>query len=148
TIARRFDIAVATLKTTNNLKTDNLRVGQTLQIAGAATVLNEYPSAEELMHNFRKRPMGTHHVFHTVAAGDSLWKIARKHKTSVSSLTRLNKVTSKTKLKPGQKLVVSTQGQPELLPTDEPHKMIYHIQPGDTLYTIATRFKVSTQNIL
>jgi membrane-bound lytic murein transglycosylase D len=146
-IAQKFSTNVNAIKTTNNLQTNNLRIGQTLQIAGAVNIPSEYPSAEELMQNFRK-PTGASKVYHTVKAGDSLWKISRQHKTSVKSLTRLNNLSSTAKLKLGQKLIVSTAGQPELLPTDEPHKMIYQIQPGDTLHTIATRFKLSTQKIL
>ena len=38
--------------------------------------------------------------------GDSLWKLARRHKVSVKKLRRWNRMRRRSHLKPGQKLVV------------------------------------------
>jgi membrane-bound lytic murein transglycosylase D len=43
-----------------------------------------------------------------VKSGDSLWTIARKHKTSVKHIQQLNNLNAKSIIKPGQKLKVST----------------------------------------
>jgi LysM repeat protein len=45
--------------------------------------------------------------YHEVLQGDSLFKIAQKHGITVEELCRLNKITSKTVIRPGQKLLVA-----------------------------------------
>lgn len=45
--------------------------------------------------------------YHEVRQGDSLFKIAQKHGITVEELCRLNKITSKTVIRPGQKLLVA-----------------------------------------
>jgi membrane-bound lytic murein transglycosylase D len=55
-----------------------------------------------------------------------------------------NNLNGSSKLKPGQKLVVSQQISYD--PKD--NKITYQIQPGDTLHTIAHRFDVSKKELL
>lgn len=45
-------------------------------------------------------------VYAKVRRGDSLWKLARRHKTSIKKLTRWNRISRKKILRPGQKLVI------------------------------------------
>jgi hypothetical protein len=45
--------------------------------------------------------------YHEVLQGDSLFKIAQKHGITVEELCFLNKITSKTVIRPGQKLIVA-----------------------------------------
>ena len=45
--------------------------------------------------------------YHEVRQGDSLFKIAQKHGITVEELCRLNKITSKTVIRPGQTLLVA-----------------------------------------
>ncbi len=45
--------------------------------------------------------------YHKVRQGDSLLKIAQKYGTTVEKLCRFNKITSKTVIRPGQKLLVA-----------------------------------------
>lgn len=45
-------------------------------------------------------------AYHTIKSGDTLGAIARKHKTTVSKLCKLNKIKSTTTLKIGRKLIV------------------------------------------
>lgn len=149
-IAKRFDTSVAAIKTHNNLKNDFLKVGQVLQISGAGPAPythSDYPSADELMRNYRTR-VNTQATYYTVKPGDNLWSIARRHNTSVAALNRTNSLTNKSKLKPGQKLLITAQTAPALVATDPSGKVVYEIQQGDTLHGIATRFKLSTKEIL
>lgn len=48
----------------------------------------------------------TKHATHTVKSGESLWTIAKSQNTSVSKLAKLNNLSAKSVLKPGQKLRV------------------------------------------
>lgn len=109
-IARQFDTSVATLKTNNQLKNDFLRIGQVLQISSLATLpgYGELPSADELMRNYRNGN-NANRRYHTVRSGDSLWKIARQHKTTVNTLARLNNISRNSTLKLGQKLLINSR---------------------------------------
>lgn len=74
-IANQYGITVDTLKSLNGLTSNNLTVGQIIEL----------PSAEESSE-------GTY----TVVSGDNLWKIANKYGTTVSELKALNNLTSNT----------------------------------------------------
>ncbi len=45
-------------------------------------------------------------VYTKVRRGDSLWKLARRHRTSIKKLTRWNRISRKKILRPGQKLII------------------------------------------
>jgi LysM repeat protein len=49
----------------------------------------------------------TESLYHEVRPGETLFRIAKKHSMSVDKLCRLNRITPKTLLHPGQKLLVS-----------------------------------------
>ncbi len=55
----------------------------------------------EITQKPKKEPKKT---FHTIKKGDNLGAIARKHKTTVSKICKLNNIKPTTKLKPGRKL--------------------------------------------
>jgi LysM repeat protein len=44
---------------------------------------------------------------YTVQPGDSLWKIAKKNKTTINAIVQLNKIDEKATLKPGMTLIIS-----------------------------------------
>jgi hypothetical protein len=48
-------------------------------------------------------------VYASVKRGDSLWKLARRHKTTIPKLTDWNQLRRKSTLRPGQKLVIGWQ---------------------------------------
>lgn len=82
TIARQYGTSVNTLKSLNNLLSDNLTIGQVLKV----------PSGESQEDKA-----------YTVKSGDSLWKIANQYRTTVSEIKNLNGLTSNT-LRIGQVL--------------------------------------------
>lgn len=49
----------------------------------------------------------TQSLYHEVRSGETLFRIAKKHSMTVDKLCRLNRITPKTLLHPGQKLLVS-----------------------------------------
>lgn len=49
----------------------------------------------------------TESLYHEVRSGETLFRIAKKHSMSVDKICRLNRITPKTLLHPGQKLLVS-----------------------------------------
>jgi LysM repeat protein len=88
-IARRHGVTVAALQATNGVSSSALRPGQSLRIPapGAGSVVAA---------TYRVRP------------GDSLWAIARRHETNVSTLRQANGLRSN-ELRPGQVLALPTR---------------------------------------
>jgi membrane-bound lytic murein transglycosylase D len=88
---------------------------------------------------------------HRIASGDSLSTIARRYGTSVSKLMTLNGMRN-TKIRAGKKLILpGTVPAERRLAASTPRASqsgIYVIQRGDSLWSIARRFKVSQQQLV
>lgn len=82
---------------------------------------------------FRQRP-----VWYRVRTDDSLWKIARKFRTSVDALKRANHISSSI-IHPGQKLRIP--------PGDNVAYVKHRVRPGETLYGLARRYGTSVAAI-
>jgi LysM repeat protein len=80
---------------------------------------------------------------YTVASGDSLWSIAKKHGTTVTELARANKLTSNSRLSVGQKLIIPGKTPAAAAAGGGPAEAIsgatYVVKLGDTLSGIAHR---------
>ena len=120
-IAKKFGISVDELKEANNLSGNLLNIGQNLLIPGKE---EDIPSGDD--------------IYYTVQKGDSLYAIASKYNTTVDEIKRLNNLTSNT-LSIGQRLLIKkvtpTKGQ------------TYMVQKGDSLYSIAQKFKTTVDNL-
>ena len=81
-IANKYDTTVEKIKSTNNLKSNTLSIGQVLVI----------PSSSEF-------------ITYTVKKGDNLWLIANKYNTTVDSIKKLNNLSSNN-LQINQKLIL------------------------------------------
>lgn len=86
-IANKFNLSVEELKNINNLKSNNLSIGQKLLVSGT---LKEDNSDFDI---------------YIVKSGDSLWSIANKYGTTVDKLKDINKLNSNL-LSIGMKLLV------------------------------------------
>lgn len=82
-IAKRYNLNINDIKSINNLKTDNLSIGQKLKI----------PTTNEKYINYQ------------VEKGDSLYQIAKKFNVTVNEIKSLNNLTSNI-LSIGQKLKI------------------------------------------
>ena len=96
---------------------------------------------------------------YVVAAGDSLWKIAKKFGISINSLKNANDISGDI-IYPGQLLTIP-QGAANTAPAPKPEEsqapmpnntkwpdVTYIVQPGDTATSIAKKFGVSTQEVM
>ena len=93
---------------------------------------------------------------HRVKSGESLWSISRRYGMSVPQLARMNHVSTKTVLQPGQRLQVAGSGgsgasaaaeaAPERVAAAS-GKVSYRVRRGDTLSAIARRFAVSVRDL-
>lgn len=141
-IAKRFGTSVAAIQSTNNLKSSQLKIGQSLSIPGQAPMSSPYAiQAEQEIAQRNQKNTGT---YYTIQSGDSFWAIAKKHGTSVNNLLKWNELSANAKLKPGQKLLVVNKATSQA--TD--NKITYQIKSGDTLHKIASKFDVSQKDIL
>lgn len=118
-IARKYGVSVEDLKNKNNLTSNSLSIGQVLLIPGSDKV-DEY---------------------YTVNKGDTLYSIAKRYGTSVSSLKEINNLSSNN-LSVGQKLKIAnnTSNDTNALNT-------YVVKAGDNLYKIARENNVSVSEI-
>jgi LysM repeat protein len=100
-------------------------------------------------------PLHAQTASHTVRPGDTLASIAARYGTTVSAIMRLNKLSDPNLIRPGQFLplppeaaisstALTTAGDsaaPTLLSNEATR--VYLAQPGDTLATVAAKFKTT-----
>ena len=85
---------------------------------------------------------------YTVRKGDSLWKIAQRFGVSEKELRVWNRLGWSNLLRPGQVLAVSNKGKQIVKRSSGPtRKLVYRVQPGDTLWGIGRQFDVKMDQI-
>lgn len=104
-IARQHGTTYGTLKRLNNLKSDTVRVGQTLVLPDSGAVMPDVaapktPTPAPAIN----RSGGT--FKHTVKAGETLEAISRMYKVSQREVGIANNIADPSKLRPGQELVI------------------------------------------
>jgi membrane-bound lytic murein transglycosylase D len=135
-LAAANDLSSRQLRVFNHLDNDFLRVGQSLRIPSTSTVT---------------LPNVANTSSYTVRRGDSLWSIARRGKTSIDTLARLNRIGRRDLLRVGQTIRLPL---PNALPTqlsDAPSKIRriqYKVRRGDSLSRIAKKFRVRVEDIV
>ncbi|MBM7690857.1 LysM repeat protein [Peribacillus deserti] len=136
-IAKNSATTIAKLKELNKLKSDSIFLGQKLQLPDTKTSSTQ--------------PAKTQSTY-IVVKGDSLDKISKKLKVSISDLKKWNSLKSD-KVLLGQKLLVTNTIKTPA--ADVPQKAnpkdklsppaTYIVQPGDSLWKIATKHSVTVE---
>ncbi len=90
-IAKRYGTTVQKIKSSNNLSSSHLYIGQALKIPGFKTK----PLPETAQLNT-----------YSVKRGDSPFTIAQKHNMQLARLLMINRLTPRSKIFPGQKLFI------------------------------------------
>ena len=86
-----------------------------------------------------------------VRSGDSLWRIAKRHRMSVATLARLNGMGPGDTLRAGQKLVLNrgaASGKKSGGPSGNSRQVSYKVRSGDTLSRIAQVFGVTVSDLV
>ncbi len=84
---------------------------------------------------------------YTVKSGDSLWKIANEHGSTVNKLMQLNNLQSD-RLDIGDKLILQANiGQAQNTAVVQPASGVYIVQAGDCLSLIAQRYGMSVETL-
>ncbi|APZ44162.1 hypothetical protein BW247_14555 [Acidihalobacter ferrooxydans] len=143
TIAAAHHISPAKLEALNNLTPNSvLHPGMILRLSAPAT-------AESTAATVTPQAAATQTV--TVQPGDSLWTIAAAHHISPAKLEALNNLTPNSVLHPGMTLRLSTPATAEsTAATVTPQaaaKQTVTVQPGDSLWTIATAHHISLSRL-
>src|SRR5690606_38780799 len=86
------------------------------------------------------RALDTVRAVHVVRSGDTLSGIARRYKVSVSSLARMNNISTTSILRIGQRRRLNTgsvAGTGTVIVSADGQQLTYVVQSGDTLSAIA-----------
>ncbi len=144
-IARRYGANLARLRLWNpNVRGNLLRPGQRLVVWRPAQA--PAPKAEAVVARTRVAPADGD-VFHVVRRGESLWRIARRHRISMSQLRVLNDLPTGNRIYAGQRLRLrSVAGAPDAF--REAKSIDYVVRKGDSLWQIARLFKTSVRELL
>lgn len=132
-IAKRHNVSINTVAQINGLRKNKfLRIGQVLKLPQKASVSVASSTPTQR---------------YTVRQGDTLSSIAVRFGTTQSKLASLNKLGNKNALKLGQKLRVAASAG-RSAKTLSAKTTNYKVRKGDSLSTIAKRFRVSLNNLL
>jgi membrane-bound lytic murein transglycosylase D len=90
---------------------------------------------------------------HTVAAGETLYAIAKRHQLTVMQLVEWNNLNLQEGIKTGQVLVLSAQsGQNSASSTSQPQEeiqaIIHQVKASDTLYGVARQYGVTIKDLM
>lgn len=147
-IASRHRCTVAQIKRWNNLKSNNIRVGQRLIIyRGGVSSSSSGSSSGNSSGNASGSGSTSATGTYTVKSGDTLSGIATRHGVSVAQLKQWNNLSSNN-IKAGQKLKVSAGGTASAAQNNSEYTE-YTVKSGDSFYSIAQNYPgISAQNIM
>ena len=153
-IAESYNTTVSQIRTANNLRGNTIRAGHHLLIPVATKPLTEYSqSADARLEKTQNRRRSGNKVEHVVRGGESFWTISRRYGVTHRQLAAWNGMAPRDTLSVGKKLVVWTNvdDAPRTSPTSAhgstTRKLRYTVRKGDSLYVIASRFRVSIGDI-
>jgi len=100
-IARRYRIDLDTIRKTNKLKGDIIKIGQDLIIPGSAVLAEQVASISSESSTATREA-----IKHKVSIGDTMWSIARRYGVRLVDLARWNRIGVSDIIKPEQYLTI------------------------------------------
>jgi membrane-bound lytic murein transglycosylase D len=165
-VARRYGVSASALAGANGLSTrSKLRAGATLTIPSSqALIASGHPDAPGSTETSRSSRTSTASrkktTVYKVVRGDTLYSIARKFGTSVDSLRSMNKLSSRSTIMAGQRLMIRPTGSSTTRAAATTAKsgsksssggsggaFPYTVRKGDTLARIAAVHGTSVDSI-
>ena len=153
-IAEQYSTSIASIRASNNLRGNTIRAGHHLMIPVATRPLSDYSqSADARLARTQNRERDGNRVEHVVASGESFWTIGQRYKVSTRQLASWNGMAPGDTLSVGKTLVVWTneEAAPRTAPVSAygstTRRVNYTVRNGDSLYTIARRFRVTINQI-
>ena len=141
-IAQRYSTSARALKRWNNLYNKRyIYPGQKLVVwvksSGLVSAQESYkkstPASGDIPH------------YHRVKSGESLWLIAKKYGISFEKLKRINGLSGRSIIRPGDELLLKEYD--ETLAGTSKGNIIYTVKKGDTLWDIAQNYQVRLSDL-
>jgi len=123
-ISQNFKVTIDSIKTSNNLTSDMIFIGQKLVIPAPG--------------------QGT--IVYTVVSGDTLWIISQKYNTTITEIRTLNNLTTDM-LYVGQKLLIPTSQVTGISLLKSNDSAVYTIAAGDTIWSISQKYNTTSSAI-
>jgi len=157
-IARRFNTSVPALMQANGLSSHKIQANHTLHIPGSAAMAPLHPAhiasntgSSQTLRSAPAARAGTSSIRATTAykvrKGDTLSTIASRHGITVTQLRTMNGL-SRDAIRTNQTLRVPTSAAATAALVAGTANHLYRIRNGDTLWSIARRYAVSSQELM
>lgn len=160
-VARRLGVSPATIMKSNGLRSQRLRVGQTLRVNVPIVTRQTTSSRPSTARSTPDTPVAST-KFYVVRKGDTLYSIANRYGISASALRNANNISGNN-ISVGQRLTINASGTPtkrhvvlEEVPaklqkqvSKRPlaNKATYKVRKGDTLFSIASSANMSVNQL-
>ena len=151
-ISNKYGVSVSDLKKWNRLRSNVITSGRSLKIITYKRVpvkIDNDSNESAIASNDAKKANVDAAVdgFYTVKSGDNLGEIANTYNVSVADLKQWNDLSDSV-IKVDSKLIVALKSDSTDVASEESNKTIeYVVVKGDNLKSIATKFKVSVDDL-
>ncbi len=151
-IAKKFNTTVDLLRSTNGVRGNIIRQGDSLLIPTASYKSGDYlKSSSNRLAAKQNRKRKGQKVEVYVQKGDSFWSLSREYKVGMRQLASWNNMAPTDPLRVGQKLVVWTDS-PSVATTggikNKTRKIRYKVRRGDSIARIAGKFRVKVADVV
>ncbi len=161
TIAQKHGTTSDLIRQANKLGNNSIRAGKYLVIPMSTKSLNHYVlSADKRKQKIQNRKHKGKRIEHIVETGDNFWDLAKTYKVSHKKIARWNGMAPGDTLRLGQKLVIWVDDKtfkanasvrlPPVMDVRPPatrNSVHYRVREGDSLSTIAQRFRVRVADL-
>ena len=160
-VARRLGVSPATIMKSNGLRSQRLRVGQTLQVNVPIVTRQTTTSRPTTTRSTPDTPVAST-KFYVVRKGDTLYSIANRYGITASALRNANNISGNN-ISVGQRLTINASGTPtkrHVVLEEVPErvqkqvskrplakKKTYKVRKGDTLFSIASSANMSVNQL-
>ena len=158
-VARRLGVSPATIMKSNGLRSQRLRVGQTLRVNVPIVTRQTTTSRPTTTRSTPDTPVAST-KFYVVRKGDTLYSIANRYGITASALRNANNISGNN-ISVGQRLTINASGTPtkrhvvlEEVPVQKQvskrplaKKKTYKVRKGDTLFSIASSANMSVNQL-
>ena len=160
-VARRLGVYPATIMKSNGLRSQRLRVGQTLRVNVPIVTRQTTTSRPTTTRSTPDTPVAST-KFYVVRKGDTLYSIANRYGITASALRNANNISGNN-ISVGQRLTINASGTPtkrHVVLEEVPErvqkqvskrplakKKTYKVRKGDTLFSIASSANMSVNQL-
>jgi membrane-bound lytic murein transglycosylase D len=146
-LASVHHVPVSVIRTANDLDGDLIRIGQRLRLPRDEQLLVDprYAAAATELQRLQSGLIASDRITHRVRPGESLSVIAQRYRVSVGELQAWNKIPDPDRLRAGRSLVVFHSPAPA---TSRAGSARHTVQSGDSLWSIARKYKVKLNDLM